>query len=177
MGSAAIVVEGLTKVYPRITAVDGISFEVAGGEIFGFLGPNGAGKTTTIRLLLTLIKPSSGKISLFGNGRPGPPGPRPCTAGYVPQDVSVDGDLSGYENMLMYAKLYGTPACGTGRAISLKPWNTWKSRTAPGKWSAPIPGDDAAPEIAQALINRPKILFLDEPSIGLDPSARAPSGA
>ena len=100
----AIVVENLVKIYPRVKAVDGISFTIPEGEIFGLLGPNGAGKTTTIRILLTLIKPTSGNVSVFGVNALTHPDKVREMAGYVPQDVSVDGEITGYENILIYAK-------------------------------------------------------------------------
>ncbi|OGO44533.1 MAG: hypothetical protein A2137_07275 [Chloroflexi bacterium RBG_16_58_8] len=102
----------LTKVYPRVTAVDNVSFTVEPGEIFGLLGPNGAGKTTTIRVLLTLIKPTAGQINILGVDALAHPDRVREFAGYVPQDVSVDGELTGYENILMYSKLYGLPRRG-----------------------------------------------------------------
>ena len=101
----AVVVENLVKVYPAVTAVDGISFTIPEREIFGLLGPNGAGKTTTIRILLTLIKPTSGKVSVLGVDALSYPEKVRQLAGYVPQDVSVDGEITGYENILIYAKL------------------------------------------------------------------------
>jgi len=105
-------VRDLTKVYPRVTAVDNVSFTVEPGEIFGLLGPNGAGKTTTIRVLLTLIKPTAGQINILGVDALAHPDRVREFAGYVPQDVSVDGELTGYENILMYSKLYGLPRGG-----------------------------------------------------------------
>ncbi len=91
----AVVVEDLVKIYPRVKAVDRVSFAIPEGEIFGLLGPNGAGKTTIIRILLTVIKPTSGKINVLGiNALAYPDKVRQMT-GYVPQDVSVDGELTG----------------------------------------------------------------------------------
>jgi ABC-2 type transport system ATP-binding protein len=167
-----IVVEGLTKVYPRVTAVDKVSFTINQGEVFGFLGPNGAGKTTTIKILLTLLRPTAGKISIFGIDALARSEKIREIAGYVPQDVSVDGDLTGYENMLIYAKLYRVPGHQRDQRIretleylgildrSSEMVNTYSG------------GMMRRLEIAQSLINRPRVLFLDEPSIGLDPSAR-----
>src|ERR1035437_5145955 len=109
MTNTAIEVEGLIKQYPRIRAVDDVSFSINQGEIFGLLGPNGAGKTTTIRILLTLIKPTACNIRVFGVDLRSHPDKVREIAGYVPQDVSVDGELTGYENMLMYARLYDVP--------------------------------------------------------------------
>ncbi len=107
MIARVVVAQDLIKEYPKIRAVESFSITVPSGEIFGLLGPNGAGKTTTIRILLTLIKPSEGRASLFGIDISKHPEKAREIAGYVPQDVSVDWELTGYENILMYAKLYG----------------------------------------------------------------------
>jgi len=168
----AVVVEGLTKIYPRVKAVDEVSFTVDEGEIFGLLGPNGAGKTTTVRMLLTLIKPTSGRMSVFGiDGLTHPEKVRQM-AGYVPQDVSVDGELTGYENILMYSKLYGVPGKERGRRIKDVLGYLDLQDRADDMVSTYSGGMMRRLEIAQTLVNRPRILFLDEPSIGLDPAAQ-----
>lgn len=172
MAETAVVVENLVKTYPRVKAVDGISFAIPEREIFGLLGPNGAGKTTTIRILLTLIKPTAGSIRLFGvDGLTHPDKVRQM-AGYVPQEVSVDGELTGYENILIYSKLYGMPGKQRKQRInevleflSLQDRANSMVNTYSGGMMRRL-------ELAQAIVNRPRILFLDEPSIGLDPSAR-----
>jgi len=172
MDTYALEVKDLVKTYKNITAVDGISFTVHPGEVFGLLGPNGAGKTTTLRMLLTLIMPTSGRIRVFGIDTMDNPGKVRQHAGYVPQDVSVDGDLTGYENMLMYAKLYDVPRRTRKQLIqdALEYMElTERARDIVKKYSG---GMMRRLEIAQSLVNRPKILYLDEPSIGLDPSAR-----
>ncbi len=172
MEQKAIVVQDLVKQYPRVRAVDGVSFSVDKGEIFGLLGPNGAGKTTTIRILLTLIQPTSGETLIYNlnTAKNSEDVRRMC--GYVPQDVSADGDLTAYENVLISSKLYGMPPKErktripevinflelTDRANDMV--NTFSG------------GMMRRLEIAQALVNRPRVLFLDEPSIGLDPNAR-----
>jgi ABC-2 type transport system ATP-binding protein len=167
-----ISVERLVKTYPRVKAVDDISFSVNRGEIFGFLGPNGAGKTTTIKILLTLIKPDSGAINIFGVDALAHSDKIREIAGYVPQDVSVDGDLTGYENILLYAKLYNLPK--TIRTQRIKETLEYlelqdKADEMVSHYSG---GLMRRLEIAEALVNKPQVLFLDEPSIGLDPSAR-----
>ncbi|MGD0794545.1 MAG: ATP-binding cassette domain-containing protein [Dehalococcoidales bacterium] len=168
----SIVVEGLTKIYPRVKAVDNVSFTIDQGEIFGFLGPNGAGKTTTIKILLTLLRPTAGKISIFGIDALAHSEKIRQIAGYVPQDVSVDGDLTGYENMLIYAKLYRVPRGQREQRIRETLEYLGINDRAGEMVNTYSGGMMRRLEIAQSLINRPRVLFLDEPSIGLDPSAR-----
>jgi len=168
----AVVVQDLVKEYPKVRAVDKISFTVDSGEIFGLLGPNGAGKTTTIRMLLTLIKPTGGKASLFGIDVSKYPEKARELAGYVPQDVSVDGELTGYENILMYAKLYGLSGKDRKKRIGEVLAYLDLQERANDIVSRYSGGMMRRLEIAQALVNRPRILFLDEPSIGLDPNAK-----
>lgn len=167
-----IAVENLIKLYPRVRAVDGVSFTVNEGEIFGLLGPNGAGKTTTIRMLLTLIKPTQGAINVFGVDAIAHPQKVRQITGYVPQDVSVDGELTGYENILMYSKLYGLPARTRGQRIKETLEYLGLRDRADNMVSTYSGGMMRRLEIAQALVNQPRILFLDEPSIGLDPNAK-----
>jgi ABC-2 type transport system ATP-binding protein len=168
----AVAVENLVKIYPKVRAVDGISFAIPEGEIFGLLGPNGAGKTTTIRILLTLIKPTAGSIRVFGLDALTDPDAVRQMAGYVPQDVSVDGEISAYENVLIYSKLYGMP--GNERKQRIK--EVLEYMDLQGRANSLVNtfsgGMMRRLEVAQALVNRPRVLFLDEPSIGLDPNAR-----
>lgn len=172
MDNHALEVIDIVKMYSKVKAVDGVSFDIKEGEVFGLLGPNGAGKTTTIRMLLILIKPTSGGIRVFGINAMDNPGRVRQYAGYVPQDVSVDGELTGYENMLMYAKLYDVPR-RTRKKLILEAIEymglTDRINDMVKKYSG---GMMRKLEIAQTLVNHPKILYLDEPSIGLDPNAR-----
>jgi len=172
MEEKAIVVQNLVKQYPKVRAVDDVSFSVEKGEIFGLLGPNGAGKTTTIRTLLTLIPPTSGETLIYNvnTAKNSEEVRRMC--GYVPQDVSADGDLTSYENVLISAKLYGMPP--KERKLRIQEVLNFLELTdrehdMVNTFSG---GMMRRLEIAQALVNRPKVLFLDEPSIGLDPNAR-----
>ena len=172
MAQEAIVVENLTKTYPKVKAVDGISFAVPEREIFGLLGPNGAGKTTTIRMLLTLIRPTAGSIRVFGIDALTYPEKVRQMAGYVPQDVSVDGEITGYENILIYSKLYGMPSNQRKQRIKEVLEFLGLQDRANNMVNTYSGGMMRRLELAQALVNRPRVLFLDEPSIGLDPNAR-----
>ncbi len=164
----AIEAKGLTKIYEgSIRAVDGVDLCVEEGEVFGLLGPNGAGKSTTIKMLLTLLKPTSGSIEILGVDALSSPSRVRELVGYVPQEVSVDGDLTGYENLLIFSKFYSSNVKkekirGILEYIGLQE----KADDLVKNYSG---GMMRRLEIAQALVNEPKILFLDEPSIGLDP--------
>lgn len=168
----AIDVEGLTKVYGELRAVDDIRFTVDQGEIFGFLGPNGAGKTTTIKMLITITSATAGSISVFGVDARRQPSRVRQMLGYVPQEVSVDGYLTAYENLLIYSKLYFIPKREREhRIIDALEYMDLSDR-ADDLVNHFSGGMMRRLEIAQTLVNRPKILFLDEPTIGLDPQAK-----
>jgi ABC-2 type transport system ATP-binding protein len=167
-----IEVESLTKRFGQFTAVDSISFQVEKSEIFGLLGPNGAGKTTTIRCLLTLIPPTAGRMWVAGIDVLKKPQQAREVSGYVPQDVSVEGDLTGYENLLFYAGLFHVP--GSVRKERIREVMRFmelsdKANELARNYSG---GMMRRLEIGQVLVNRPRVLFLDEPSIGLDPVAK-----
>jgi ABC-2 type transport system ATP-binding protein len=155
-----------------VLAVKGVSFSINDGEIFGLLGPNGAGKTTIIKVLTTLLSITEGRVSVMGNERPRGDYNIRNVIGYVPQDVSSDAALTGYENLLISAKLYGLSG-QKARSISedvLKQLGLWDAKDRTVKTYSG--GMIRKLEIGQAMVHYPKLLFLDEPTIGLDPVAR-----
>jgi ABC-2 type transport system ATP-binding protein len=168
----AIECEGLVRNFGSVRALDGVSFQVQQGEVFGLLGPNGAGKTTTIRILVTLLHPDAGWARVFGLdvGRH-PMAVRRCL-GYVPQQLSADAALTGYENVVLFARLFDVARSQRhGRvmaALEAMGLADAASRTA-GTYSG---GMIRRLELAQSLVNEPRLLVLDEPTIGLDPVAR-----
>ena len=167
-----IVVENLTKKFNGFTAVDNISFNVEKGEIFAFLGPNGAGKTTTIKILTTLLRPTSGKIIVNGFNPEINQDDVRCSFGIVFQDPSLDEELTAYENLELHGVLYKVPRDLRRKRIEelLKFVELWEKRNNFVKTFSG--GMRRRLEIARGFIHRPKILFLDEPTIGLDPQTR-----
>ncbi len=167
-----IQVENLRKKYGAIKAVAGISFSVKKGEIFGFLGPNGAGKTTTINILCTLTRATAGVAYINGYNVTSHPDQVRNSIGLVFQEITLDNHLTAEENLFFHAMLYGVSRKEfTQRKIELlKLCELWERRKA--KIENFSSGMKRRLEIARALINQPKILFLDEPTIGLDPQTR-----
>jgi ABC-2 type transport system ATP-binding protein len=160
------------KTFGDITAVDHVSFDVAEGEIFAFLGPNGAGKTTTIQMLTTLVAPTSGTIAIDGlDPRKNPHDVR-RRFGIVFQDPSLDGELTAYENMELHGVLYHVPRRTRAERIQslLTLFELWDRRD--GFVKTFSGGMKRRLEIARGLLHTPKILFLDEPTLGLDPQSR-----
>jgi ABC-2 type transport system ATP-binding protein len=169
----AIDVRNLTKIYRgNIKAVDNLSFEVAEGSIFGFLGPNGAGKSTTIKILITLARPTQGTAHIFDLDVIKEPSKVRGVIGYVPQELSADGALTGYENLLLSAKLYDIPAQERKTRIDAILGLLDLSSRAHSLVDTYSGGMIRRLEIGQAMLHRPMVLFLDEPTIGLDPSGR-----
>jgi ABC-2 type transport system ATP-binding protein len=165
-------VENLVKTFGEIRAVDGVSFDVAAGEIFAFLGPNGAGKTTTIQMLTTLLAPTSGTMTIDGIDPRRQPHDVRRRFGIVFQDPSLDGELTAYENMDLHGVLYGVPRKLRTERIQrlLGLFELWDRRDAIVKTFSG--GMKRRLEIARGLLHTPKILFLDEPTLGLDPQSR-----
>jgi len=167
-----IQVSNLTKEFPDVVAVKGISFSVGKGEIFAFLGPNGAGKTTTIKMLTTLLKPTSGEILINGFDPLTEPDKVRQSFGIVFQDPSLDDELTAFENMEFHGVLYKVPKDLRRKRIEelLKFVGLWERRGDLVKYFSG--GMKRRLEIARGLLHHPKILFLDEPTLGLDPQTR-----
>jgi len=168
----AVLVDDLVVAFDDTLAVGGVSFAVAPGEVFGLLGPNGAGKTTTIRVLTTLLPPTSGRALVAGLDVRAQSLAVRSAIGYIPQAISVDGALTARENLDFYARVTGVPARERKQRIeqaiasmNLDAMLDRLARTLSGGMLRRL-------EIATALLNQPAVLFLDEPTVGLDPSAR-----
>ena len=170
----AVWVHGLRKRFGDFEAVKGVDFEVAPGEVFGFLGPNGAGKTTTISMLCTLVTPTGGTARVAGHDIVTERDEVRRNIGLVFQDPTLDGYLTAEQNLRFHAELYGVPkslrrrphppgagdgrACGTARTAKVETFSGGMKRRL---------------EIARGLLHSPRVLFLDEPTVGLDPQTRA----
>jgi ABC-2 type transport system ATP-binding protein len=168
----AIRTQALTRCFKTLTAVDGLDLDVQPGEVFGLLGPNGAGKTTTIKMLITLLPPTSGEAAVAGYDIRREQRLVRRSIGYVPQLLSSDGALTARENLETTARLYHLPGAERRTRIddalsfmALAPAADRLVRTFSGGMVRRL-------EIAQAMLHRPEVLFLDEPTVGLDPIAR-----
>jgi len=168
----AIDVQHIVKKFGDFTAVNGITFSVADGEIFGLLGPNGAGKSTLIRMLTTLLLPTSGSARVNGFDIVTEQNGVRNSIGVIPQAMTSDLELSVDENLLIYAKLYGVPREKRKRlidellaAMELTEWRDKQVKHLSGGMRRRV-------EIARGLVHEPRIFFLDEPTTGLDPVSR-----
>ncbi len=168
----AIEVRSLTKTFGSFTAVDHISFEVKQGEIFGMLGPNGAGKSTLIRMMTTLVPPTSGTALVAGADIVSDPDTVRRAIGVIPQAMTSDLELSAEENLLIFSKLYGVPRKRRKQlidellaAVELSEWKDKPVKNLSGGMRRRV-------EIARGLVHEPRIFFLDEPTTGLDPVSR-----
>jgi ABC-2 type transport system ATP-binding protein len=170
--SNAIEVRDIVKTFGEFTAVNRISFEVTDGEIFGLLGPNGAGKSTLIRMMVTLLPPTSGTAVINGFDVVKKADDVRRSIGVIPQAMTSDLELSVYENLLIFAKLYGVPRETRTRliaelleAVELTQWADKPVKNLSGGMRRRV-------EIARGLVHEPRVFFLDEPTTGLDPVSR-----
>jgi ABC-2 type transport system ATP-binding protein len=168
----AIAVDGLEKRYGEVHAVRGVEFEVAAGEVFGFLGPNGAGKTTTINMLCTLAKPTAGKATVAGHDVVTQRDDVRRNIGLVFQDPTLDGYLTAAQNLKLHAELYGVQSDLVEARMRqvLQMVGLWDRKD--GVVATFSGGMRRRLEIARGLMHSPRVLFLDEPTIGLDPQTR-----
>ena len=169
----AIVAEDLRKAYKTVQALDGLSFSVRDGEVFGLLGPNGAGKSTTVRVLTTLTRPDSGRAQVAGFDVVAQPDRVRSVIGYVAQDSGVDWEATGRENLLLQGRIHGMAGKPLHarvdqllELVGLRDAADRVARTYSGGMKRRL-------DVATGLVHRPQVLFLDEPTTGLDPEARA----
>ena len=172
MKTIAVAINSVSKIYNKVPVVDNLSLQIEQGEIFGLLGPNGAGKSTTIRMLITLAQPTQGDITVAGYGTISQPGMVKRSIGVVLQQTSVDGDLSVWENLEFHGRMHHIPNPERQKRIDY--WLDYVELT--------VKRDDLVKtlsggmkrrlQIARALLHEPEILFLDEPTVGLDPQTR-----
>jgi len=170
--SAIIEVKNLTKKFGTFVAVKDVSFSVDAGEIFAFLGPNGAGKSTTIKMLTTLLQPTSGVMSVNGHDPVKDPDATRHSFGIVFQDPSLDDDLTAWENMEFHGVLYGVPTATRRKRIDELLGFVELSDRRNSLVKEFSGGMKRRLEIARGLLHHPKIIFLDEPTLGLDPQTR-----
>ncbi len=171
-GPSAVVCSGLTYSFGSHTAVDHVDLRIEQGETFGLLGPNGAGKTTTIRMLTTLLKPMAGSVSVLGVDATTSPMRVRRMIGYVPQLLSADATLTGWENVQLFARLFDVPRSVRHERVESALAAMGLTEPASRLVKTYSGGMIRRLELAQALVNSPSLLVLDEPTVGLDPIAR-----
>jgi len=169
---AILSTSALNRRFGNFTAVDSFTVAVEAGEIFGLLGPNGAGKSTVVKMLTTLLKPTAGTATIDGFDVTREPSLVRRVIGYVPQMPSADGSLTAYENLLIFARLYGIPRARRDASIQEALAFLNLDDVEDKRVEAFSGGMRRRLEIAVSMLHRPKVLFLDEPTIGLDPLAR-----
>jgi ABC-2 type transport system ATP-binding protein len=162
----------LTRRFGDFTALDAVSLAVQPGEIFGLIGPNGAGKSTLVKMLTTMLPPTSGRGVVAGHDIVCAPAKVRAHIGYVPQLLSADGALTGYENLLFSARLYLVPRRAREERISAALERMGLTEAADRLVQSYSGGMIRRLEIAQSMIHEPPVLFMDEPTVGLDPAAR-----
>lgn len=169
---AAVSLQNVHKIYDKVPVVNGLSFDIQAGEMFGLLGPNGAGKSTTIRMLTTLTKPSDGIVQVAGFDVIKARSQVKSRIGVVLQQISIDSDLTVWENMEYHGRLHHIP--NPQRQKDIDRWLDYVElidrRDSPAKTLSG--GMKRRLQIARALLHQPEILFLDEPTVGLDPQTR-----
>jgi ABC-2 type transport system ATP-binding protein len=168
----AIVVDGLRKRYGEVQALDGVTFAVHEGEIFGLLGPNGAGKSTTVRVLVTLTDSDEGTAAVAGHDVVSEPGAVRRAIGYVPQESGIDRRATGRENLTLQGRVYGMKGTDLRRRIDELLDVVGIADAADRTVDGYSGGMRRRLDIALGLVHRPRVLFLDEPTTGLDPEAR-----
>ena len=166
-------VEDLHKIYPGgVRALNGVSFRVSRGEIYSLLGPNGAGKTTTMKIIATLLRPTSGRAAVMGIDVMSNPGSVRKIIGYVPQELSADDELTGMENVVLQARLYGIPKGEAVKRAEELLGMVGLSEAANRLVRSYSGGMRRRLELAMGLVNKPDLLILDEPTLGLDVQSR-----
>jgi len=168
----AVVVDGLTRTFGALTAVDHASFDIRHGELFGMLGPNGSGKTTAIRMLCGLLAPSSGTARVAGIDVGREPDRVKAAIGYMSQKFGLYGDLTAAENLRFYGGVYGLDRAALDERVA---WATHRMRLGElgGRLAGVLSGGQKQRlALGCALLHRPRVLFLDEPTAGVDPAAR-----
>lgn len=172
MAKAIVKLEGLTKKYDGRAVVDHVSLEIQKGEIFGLLGPNGAGKSTTMNMICSLVKPTSGRIALFGKDAQTDMREAKAKLGYIPQELAIHGNLKAWENAELFISLYGIKGKALKKAIDdslefvgLKEQRNVFSKNFSGGMKRRL-------NIACAIGHHPELLIFDEPTVGIDPQSR-----
>jgi ABC-2 type transport system ATP-binding protein len=168
----AIVVDGLRKRYGDVQALDGVTFTVRAGEVFGLLGPNGAGKSTTVRVLVTLTRPDDGRASVAGHDVAREANAVRRTIGYVPQQTGADEYATGRENLLLQGRVQGMGGRALRQRVDYLLDFVGIADAADRVVKGYSGGMKRRLDIALGLVHRPRVLFLDEPTTGLDPEAR-----